>query len=55
MNEDLIKKPKPKKTPAPSIDIMRRATYKYGDGDVILPKRPGSMDFMKWHSKGFRC
>jgi hypothetical protein len=47
--------PKPNEALSPQIDIMRRETYKYGDGDTILPKRPGSMDFMKWPSRGQRC
>lgn len=40
---------------APDDSVMTRGTYKYGDGDTILPHRPGSLDFLKWPSVGNSC
>ena len=35
--------------------IFKRPVYVYGDGDTILPHRPGSLDFLKWPSVGYSC
>ena len=29
------------------------STYKTGDGDLFPPPRPGSLDFLKYKSKGY--
>lgn len=47
---------KPHNAAHPRDDSMFiRGTYKYGDGDTILPRRPGSLDFLKWPSVGNSC
>jgi hypothetical protein len=33
-------------------DLWQRSTYRTGDGEVLTPPRPGSMDFLKWPSRG---
>lgn len=35
--------------------VMSRGIYVPGDGDTILPRRPGSLDFLKWPSVGNSC
>ena len=37
----------------PQIDVMKRQTYKTGDGDTPAFYRPGSQDFLKHKSKLF--
>ena len=36
----------------PSESAFERETYKPGDGDIMQPARPGSMDHKKYKSKG---
>lgn len=37
----------------PQIDVMKRETYRVGDGDTPGYHRPGSQDFLKYKSKLF--
>ena len=38
-----------------STDSMfDRGVYRTGDGDVLQPRRPGSMDHLKWKSHGLK-
>ena len=36
----------------PSRDLFARSTYSIGDGDVVQPPRPGSLDHLVFKSKG---
>lgn len=36
----------------PGESAYERETYKPGDGDIMQPARPGSMDHKKYKSKG---
>lgn len=45
----------PRAARSPDESVMARGVYKYGDGDTILPHRPGSLDFLKWPSVGYSC
>lgn len=48
--------PKRKHAATPRDDsVMSRGIYVPGDGDTILPRRPGSLDFLKWPSVGNSC
>jgi hypothetical protein len=38
----------------PQVDIWRNGTYRTGDGEVLQSPRPGSLDFLKWPSRGDR-
>lgn len=49
------KTPPELKNPAATASFNRltdSATYRTGDGDTPIPARPGSLDFMKYPSKG---
>jgi hypothetical protein len=36
----------------PASDLWRRSIYRTGDGEVLQQPRPGSLDFLKWPSRG---
>ena len=37
----------------PPQDSYKTTTYRTGDGDLFPPPRPGSLDFLKYKSKGY--
>lgn len=37
----------------PPKSNYKATTYKTGDGDLSPPPRPGSLDFLKYKSKGY--
>lgn len=37
----------------PPKSNYKATTYKTGDGDLFPPPRPGSLDFLKYKSKGY--
>lgn len=48
--------PKPKGAAATrDTDLFLRGNYVRGDGDTIIPHRPGSLDFLQWPSVGDSC
>lgn len=44
----------PNEAPGQVDDLWQRPVYRTGDGDIPVPPRPGSLDFLKWPSKGYR-
>lgn len=38
----------------PVNDLWQREVYRTGDGDTVVPVRPGSLDFLNWPSRGNR-
>ena len=45
-------KPVPALAGSPMNDLFNRGIYKTGDGDIIQPPRPGSMDHLAFKSLG---
>ena len=37
----------------PPQNNYKATTYRTGDGDLFPPPRPGSLDFLKYKSKGY--
>jgi len=47
-----LKKPEPVKSP--DVDVFKRETYRIGDGEARIVRRPGS-DLSKYKSFGYKC
>ena len=40
---------------SPDESVFARGILERGDGDTIIPHRPGSLDFLTWPSVGQSC